>query len=584
MIIYRHYLTITKDEKEITMGGQQGSRGYLYQGIVSIFSACTENNWNKISVEYTTANDKVDIALLSDKDKVLKAMQVKSSINLFTKENIIAWLTELMDDIEANEYQLTLIGNCQESANILIKSIEKCCTNTLDKESRNCLGNFDQKLVGKNVKVILLPFDEEQLTSVIRDSLNRFISCKGYTIDYTTLEEISYALLSLCMFLGTKGQVISKEDYEKRVTDWLLASANGNMQRSGNFSNLKVMVYHQLDASLLDTGYSIPFKDLSSLLQYRNSVLNEGKNLIQQIDEIKLARFEQTDEIKPTNTEQLHKYFKGELPVINFDDLPKYKSSELSDKEKDATAASIKKYWDITISSDFFYVGNLTESSLLFSITSKIDYSGTEKEKLKNSLIHDLKWKILILDYIDYVSKILNNVHIIPLCITNIGDIPDKNISISVTTHNSGFHLFSMDSEIIGENRELLDVLADTLIDEKIIETILCIKPTENISLEPEKWTPPPPFIMPNPFGRRSRYDFDDLINEWELYQAEESTSGIISYEFSSLRPGETKWLAPYMIIVPQNSTFSLEYTILSDSSGSKKSGILVINTCISSE
>lgn len=80
------------------MGGQQGSRGYLYQGIVSIFSACTENNWNKISVEYTTANDKVDIALLSDKDKVLTAMQVKSSINLFTKEKIIAWLTELIDD------------------------------------------------------------------------------------------------------------------------------------------------------------------------------------------------------------------------------------------------------------------------------------------------------------------------------------------------------------------------------------------------------------------------------------------------------------------------------------------------------
>lgn len=397
MIIYRYYLIITKDEKEITMGGQQGSRGYLYQGIVSIFSACIENNWNKISVEYTTANDKVDIALLSDKDIVLKAMQVKSSINLFTKENIIAWLTELMDDIEANEYQLTLIGNCQESANTLIKSIEKYCTNTLDKESRNCLGNFDQKLVGRNVKVILLPFDEEQLTSIIRDSLNRYISCKGYTIDYTTLEEISYALLSLCMFLGTKGQVISKEDYEKRVTDWLLASANGNMQKGGNFSNLKVMVYHQLDDSLLDTGYSIPFTDLSSLLQYRNSVLNEGKNLIQQIDEIKLARFEQTDEIKPTNTEQLHKYFKGELPVINFDDLPKYKSSELSDKEKDATAASIKKYWDITISSDFFYVGNLTESSLLFSITGKIDYSGTEKEKHKDSLIHDLKWKILIL-------------------------------------------------------------------------------------------------------------------------------------------------------------------------------------------
>ena len=46
------------------MGGQQGSRGYLYQGIGSIFNACTETSWVKISVEYTTPHDKVDIALI----------------------------------------------------------------------------------------------------------------------------------------------------------------------------------------------------------------------------------------------------------------------------------------------------------------------------------------------------------------------------------------------------------------------------------------------------------------------------------------------------------------------------------------
>ena len=46
------------------MGGQQCSRGYLYQGIVSIFNACTETSWDQISVEYATPHDKVDIALI----------------------------------------------------------------------------------------------------------------------------------------------------------------------------------------------------------------------------------------------------------------------------------------------------------------------------------------------------------------------------------------------------------------------------------------------------------------------------------------------------------------------------------------
>lgn len=561
------------------MGGQQGSRGYLYQGIVSIFSAYTENNWNQISVEYTTDNDKVDIALLSDTDNVLKAIQVKSSINLFTKEDIVTWLTDIMNDVSAEEYQLILIGNCQEQANKLIKSIEKLSTNTLDGESKRCLGTFEKQIEGKSVNVLLLPFDEDHLMGVIRDSLNRFISCKGHTIDFTSLEEICYALLSLHMFLGTKGKVIRKSDYEKRITDWLISSSNGSMKKNGNYSELKINIFSQSDESLSDKGCSIPFANLVSLQKYQNSILHEGETLIQQIDTIKLPAFVQSKEVKPLDTEKIQRYIKGDLSNINFNDFPKFKGSELSEEEKGSTADSIKKYWDVAVLTDFFFVGNLTESTLFASITGRTDCNGTSTEKHKNTLIHKLKRKIMILEYINYAIDILNNVHLLPLCITNASGIPERNITISFSTHNEGFRLFFLTSEITGESRDLLDALADTLIEEKIIKNVLSIKSTTNIDLEPEKWTPPAPFIMPNPFGHRSRYDFDDLVSEWETYQAEESTDGIISYEISSLRPGETKWLSPYMIIVPTTGTFSLEYTILAESSGGKKSGAINIDT-----
>lgn len=239
------------------MGGQQGSRGYLYQGIVSILSSCNENNWNQISVEYTTTNDKVDIALLSDTDNVLKAVQVKSSINLFKKEDIVNWLTDIMNDVSAEEYQLILIGNCQEQANKLIKSIEKLSSNTLDEEAKRCLGTFGKKIDGKNVTVLLLPFDEDHLMGVIRDSLNRFIFCKGYSIDFASLEEICYALLSLHMFLGTKGKVIRKSDYEKRITDWIISSSNGSMKKNGNHSELKINIFSQSDESFSEDSISI---------------------------------------------------------------------------------------------------------------------------------------------------------------------------------------------------------------------------------------------------------------------------------------------------------------------------------------
>ncbi|MCR5701833.1 MAG: hypothetical protein K6G76_06805 [Lachnospiraceae bacterium] len=62
------------------MGGQEGSRGYIYQGISAIFSSFIENDWSNISVEYKTKNDKVDIALLSDDESVMQHGQVNRHI------------------------------------------------------------------------------------------------------------------------------------------------------------------------------------------------------------------------------------------------------------------------------------------------------------------------------------------------------------------------------------------------------------------------------------------------------------------------------------------------------------------------
>ena len=503
---------------------------------------------------------------------------MKSSINLFTKENIISWLTDLMNDVSAKEYQLILIGNCQTSANNLIKSIDKFRSNTLDKEARKCLGTLDKQIIGKNIKILLLPFDESHLMGVIRDTLNRFISLQGYIIDYTSLEKLCYALLSLHMFLGTNGDAISKEAYVKRIMNWLMTSSNGSMNKNGVYSELKVKILDQSDESLSDNGCSIPFENMTSLLKYRNDILDEGKDLIQKIDAIKLSAFKQDKKSKPINPEEIQKYVNGDIHNLNFDDILEYRHSELLDNEKAEVTSSIKKYWDVVVSTDFFYVGNLTENTLLFSVTNQVDYNGTDNEKFKNNLLQELKWKISILDYIDYLIEILNNVHILPLCIINESDVSDKNITISFSTHSNDFRLFSLRAEISAENRELLDILADTLIEEKIIENILNIKPTAHINLESKKWTPPESFIIPDLFGRRRRYDFEDLIIEWEMYQAEESIDGIVTYEISSLRAGETKWLSPYIIIIPIAEKFSLEYTILSDSSGDKKSGVVNIN------
>ena len=44
------------------MGGKEGGRGYLYQGIVAVLEALRRNDWDRIYIEFPTEGDKVDIA------------------------------------------------------------------------------------------------------------------------------------------------------------------------------------------------------------------------------------------------------------------------------------------------------------------------------------------------------------------------------------------------------------------------------------------------------------------------------------------------------------------------------------------
>lgn len=76
------------------MGGKEGGRGYLYQGIVAVLEALRRNDWDRIYIEFPTEGDKVDIALKSA-DTITDAIQVKSTVNSFSKGDISKWLKDI---------------------------------------------------------------------------------------------------------------------------------------------------------------------------------------------------------------------------------------------------------------------------------------------------------------------------------------------------------------------------------------------------------------------------------------------------------------------------------------------------------
>lgn len=566
-----------------SLGGQEGSRGYIYQGISAIFSSFVENDWSNISVEYKTKNDKVDIALLAEDESVMKTIQVKSSVNSFSKSMIKGWITELMKDVTADSYQLILIGNCNNSANLFVKSVAKYNELTqveeMDKETADVLGDFVSILEKENVQICVLPFDEQNLMGIVRDSLNRYISHKGYVIDYSGLEELSYALLSLQMLLGTKGGIKKRCDYEKKIEEWLILSSNGGMKKKGVFSELRVSAVDIDNGEPSVYAKMIPFAKLPSLMNAIDERVIKGKVLIEKIEKIVLEparKAEEKDVEDILDAKELDE-------SINIDgvtytkvkgitlDLWEKRIAEISEDEKEELIKKVKNIWDINLCKSFFNVGQLKKSFLKNSHLRSIDYEGTADEVEKNELIQELKSCIWWLEKIEIIKRILCQIHLIPMCISNCGNVADKSITVCIRPGDD-YEVFSIES-IIGDDRRLLDCFSDNLIEEDFLRNIIGIRGTPSISLENLE-TRSEISIEEGIFGRRT-FDFEDFVCMWKSFQKEIEEDGLIKYAISELRVGETKWMAPYIMIIPKKQSIKIEYMIYSEYAGEKKEGSL---------
>ena len=214
-------------ERVRIMGGKEASRGFLYQGFASVLDALTDKgNWDKIYVEFPTSNDKVDIAL-EQQNQIVKCIQVKSTINTFTKSDIKTWLDDLIKDIESPEYELFLIGQCDKSANTFIKSIEKYYGKVLDKEAKLSLKGFDTDLFdNKRIRFVILPFEIEVLEKIVRDSLHQYISDSNQMMTFDQIRFIASATVNDQMISSTHGKGIDRKDFDEEMEKRILLVAD----------------------------------------------------------------------------------------------------------------------------------------------------------------------------------------------------------------------------------------------------------------------------------------------------------------------------------------------------------------------
>lgn len=562
------------------MGGQAGSRGYIYQGIVAILESLVNDEWDKLYVEYISKDEKVDIALVKE-SRLIEAIQVKSSINQFTKKNIITWIDALIHDEDADDYQLHLIGNCEKDAETFIRSIEKYYKSydgTLDDKARKSLGDYKEVLSKYHVTIRLFNNDEDALLAYVRDTLNQYIFNKGCFVTQDTLSILANALTFGMMLLGTKGDYEEREKYEERIFTWLNQTSNGDIHSLSKFSNYKIFNY--VNESLIEEKKPIRIEDLPGFIKYKENVLIQGRQLIEKIEAIKLPKYIANEIDNENNTDinmqSIEKKSGLELLAPTFNqnikNLFKFHSAEMNNKRKDELKEDIRKFWSIDIEDEFFYVGNLL---VKIDFNSSSEYKGTDEEKLKANLISDLEVVMGKLHRLDALHDIFEDKYFLLLCLQNISTYPDSNITIKIKIVDGNSRLFNIQYET-EENKELLDALSDALLrnNEDLIRTLLQPKNNDSVTIEKSNQVP---LRMPKyGFNGREEYDFNDLCDAIPDYIAQEN-NGQVNYSFSSLRAGETKWLFPWIVISNIRSTCTLHYKILSNNTDGNCEGDIFI-------
>lgn len=200
------------------MGGKEASRGFLYQAFASVLEAASHKDWDKIYIEFESEDDKIDIALEKN-GKIFRSIQVKSTINTFRKSSIQKWLVDLVgDDVGSIEFELFLIGQCNEDAIEFINSVKKLSRKKLDAKAQAALKGFDTDIIkDRKVNFKTIPFDIAILEQIVRDSLHQYISLCNQTMTFDQLSFVASATVNDQMISSTHGKGIDRKEFDKEL-------------------------------------------------------------------------------------------------------------------------------------------------------------------------------------------------------------------------------------------------------------------------------------------------------------------------------------------------------------------------------
>lgn len=549
------------------MGGQAGIRGYVYQGIVAIIKALGKNGWNKISVEYNSPLDKVDIALLDD-DVIIEAIQVKSSINLFSRENIIKWIEDLLADVPASQYELILLGTPDENANIFINSVGQYYKGENTQKMKNSLNGYEAILDTNKIMIRSLPFDQDILLAQVRDMLNEYIDKKGFAVKQSVLARLAEMILGADMLLATAGQSISREHYDKRIFDWLNLSCGQQLKNDNQFSSIEAVFYSK--GKFLNKIKPLGIIDLQGYIQLKQNNDRKAKTVIDEMIQIDVNAQDQPIII---NGEE---YINVKDPMLQ----SKTEAQEyvVDSKLKENIITYVNELFGICLDESFFDFGSLKKKKGLNGIDVLV---GTDKQKRKERLMWDLIKRISeALEYENYISA-FQDIKILPVVLRNNGRINDKKImlTLKIPAKSVSFLDLNMVVNTLCSQFEM----AKELNDDNITELIWTPTEDENIGWEGNggfySMIDAKRYFNSQSLAIEKEKMLEELKHQIEyekIYDANDNV--IIKWEMDGLRPEEALMLSKYLVFKDIKENTVIDYSIMSQEASGKIEGKLFVD------
>jgi len=530
------------------MGGQNAIKGYLFQSMIALLNSF-DKAWDFICVEPNTELDKIDI--IWSNDVAVEVSQVKSSINNFSKNDILKWLNYLLqDNPNAEKYSLCLIGSSNSMTKQFFNSIDSKTIEDFPSDYKSLESIKDK------ISVIFEPNNIATMQSALIAGIDKFFFSHDILADHPIKSLIADGMVNQIIRLSTSGTKMSRGDFEKQLLDWVRFNYP-NQIKSKNKPSFAMSFYRERKMDFSDTITKTSLSAIEDLEIYRKKMVS----LITKFNTLSKYNFEVKSFEEPTRFE----LFFG-ISSFASDELNGYTDRQVivDNLEIERVSKLCSQILGFEPSREFFNFGELKESrtkNITFIFSSKRTWQGTEEEKEKKKLYDIFYSELRELDDLKAFWDKVIKLSVLPLVLSNIGTQFEEDIKV---------HLFFPKSVKVYSYKNFpspktQQILSDITRDDSFLFDIVRHKNSRQVEAYSHQYLYPQFFSIPSLSGDSRIEDLRklrrilDYYFEYEFFDEEQHK--VFEYNFKSLN-SNTKVAFPAFLFISSNIDFTIDYKI----------------------